>query len=68
MMQRYIVPQRTGIEGLKLERDATAPELRGQNDVRPLSANTGRIAYEIIADQNSNQGVIAKRTGCTDSA
>jgi hypothetical protein len=32
-MQRYIITERTGVNGLRLETDATIPQIKGPNDV-----------------------------------
>jgi hypothetical protein len=32
-MQRYIIAERTGVEGLRLEKNAEVPQLKGPNDV-----------------------------------
>ena len=32
-MQRYIITERRGTDGLRLEKDAEAPQLKGPNDV-----------------------------------
>jgi hypothetical protein len=34
-MQRYIITERRGTEGLRLEKDAEVPQLKGPNDVSP---------------------------------
>jgi len=32
-MQRYIITERRGTDGLRLEKDAEVPQLKGANDV-----------------------------------
>jgi len=32
-MQRYIITERRGTDGLRLEKDAEVPQLKGPNDV-----------------------------------
>jgi hypothetical protein len=35
-MQRYIITERRGTDGLRLEKDAKVPQLQGRNDVSTM--------------------------------
>jgi len=44
-MQRYIITERRGTDGLRLEKDAEVPQLKGPNDV-----STGFEGLNLLAN------------------
>lgn len=61
-MQRYIITEQKGIQGLKLEADAEVPKLRNATDVRPRCPRSPQssITKMRFPDQNPNQSPLVE--------
>ena len=64
-MQRYIITERRGTDGLRLEKAAEVPQLKGPNDV-----STSFEVLNILANlvgPNQHQGSFPQCKGYSDS-
>jgi hypothetical protein len=63
-MQRYIITERRGTDGLRLEKDAEVPQLQGPNDVSAGFKGLNILAE--LVDPNQYQSSFPKRKGYSD--
>jgi hypothetical protein len=50
-MQRYIISERRGVDGLRLENDVEVPQLKGPNDV----STTASLGIYLLTELDPNQ-------------